>query len=103
MFENLAVYQKAVDFAEQAITLTESFSRGYFFWPINPTERPFRSQPIWQKVTVDSPNQIAAISSSSREAQQRIVFLYLNWRAERVCSRKHRTNRFASKSRSSPK
>jgi hypothetical protein len=31
MFENLAVYQKAVDFTEQVVTLTESFSRGYYF------------------------------------------------------------------------
>lgn len=30
MFENLAVYQKAVDFTEQIITLTESFPRGYY-------------------------------------------------------------------------
>ncbi len=31
MFENLAVYQKAVDFTEQVVTLTESFPRGYHF------------------------------------------------------------------------
>jgi four helix bundle protein len=31
MFENLQVYQKAVDFAEQTCTLTESFPRGYYF------------------------------------------------------------------------
>lgn len=31
MFENLAVYQKAVDFTEQIVTLTESFPRGYYF------------------------------------------------------------------------
>ncbi len=31
MFENLSVYQKAVDFAEQILTLTESFPRGYYF------------------------------------------------------------------------
>ena len=31
MFENLAVYQKAVDFTEQVVTLTESFPRGYYF------------------------------------------------------------------------
>ncbi|MDB5353786.1 MAG: hypothetical protein JWN24_239 [Phycisphaerales bacterium] len=31
MFENLTVYQKAVDFAEQIVTLTESFPRGYHF------------------------------------------------------------------------
>ena len=29
MFENLAVYQKAVDFTEQIVTLTESFPHGY--------------------------------------------------------------------------
>ena len=28
MFENLAVYQKAVDFADQIAGLTESFPRG---------------------------------------------------------------------------
>ena len=32
MFENLIVYQKAVDFAEQILTLTESFPRGYYFF-----------------------------------------------------------------------
>jgi four helix bundle protein len=31
MFENLAVYQKAVDFTEQIVTLTDSFPRGYYF------------------------------------------------------------------------
>lgn len=31
MFENLAVYQKAVDFTEQILTLTESFPRGFYF------------------------------------------------------------------------
>ena len=32
MFENLQVYQKAVDLAEEIITLTESFPKGYYFW-----------------------------------------------------------------------
>jgi len=31
MFENLLVYQKAVDFADHACALTESFPRGYRF------------------------------------------------------------------------
>ena len=31
MFENLAVYQKAVSFAEKAAALTEGFPRGYGF------------------------------------------------------------------------
>ena len=31
MFENLLVYQKAVDFADHATALTESFPRGYYF------------------------------------------------------------------------
>jgi four helix bundle protein len=31
MFENLAVYQKALDLSEQIATLTESFPRGYYF------------------------------------------------------------------------
>ena len=31
MFENLEVYQKAVDFADKACALTESFPRGYYF------------------------------------------------------------------------
>ena len=31
MFENLQVYQKAVDFADHASALTESFPRGYYF------------------------------------------------------------------------
>ena len=31
MFENLQVYQKAVDFADNVATLTEGFPRGYFF------------------------------------------------------------------------
>jgi four helix bundle protein len=31
MFENLQVYQKAVDFADQIASLTESFPRGYCF------------------------------------------------------------------------
>ena len=31
MFENLVVYQKAVDFADNASALTESFPRGYYF------------------------------------------------------------------------
>jgi hypothetical protein len=31
MFEKLEVYQKAVDFAEQIISLTEHFPRGYYF------------------------------------------------------------------------
>lgn len=31
LFENLAVYQKAMDFTEQIVTLTESFPRGYCF------------------------------------------------------------------------
>ena len=31
MFEKLQVYQKAVDFADQATGLTESFPRGYGF------------------------------------------------------------------------
>jgi four helix bundle protein len=31
MFENLAVYQKAIDFTERIVTLTESFPRGYYF------------------------------------------------------------------------
>ena len=31
MFENLAVYQKAVDFADEVAELTEGFPRGYGF------------------------------------------------------------------------
>jgi len=31
MFENLEVYQKAIDFAEQITNLTEQFPRGYYF------------------------------------------------------------------------
>lgn len=31
MFENLEVYQKAVDFTEGVIAITESFPRGYYF------------------------------------------------------------------------
>ncbi len=31
MFENLQVYQKAVDLADQVATLTEQFPRGYYF------------------------------------------------------------------------
>src|SRR3954468_17952090 len=31
MFENLAVYQRSLDFAEQIISLTETFPRGYYF------------------------------------------------------------------------
>lgn len=31
MFENLEVYQKALDLSEQIVTLTESFPRGYHF------------------------------------------------------------------------
>ena len=31
MFENLLVYQKAVDFADKVLALTETFPRGYFF------------------------------------------------------------------------
>jgi four helix bundle protein len=31
MFENLQVYQKAVDLADKIATLTESFPRGYYF------------------------------------------------------------------------
>ena len=31
MFENLQVYQKAVDLADTIATLTESFPRGYYF------------------------------------------------------------------------
>jgi len=31
MFENLQVYQKAVDLAEQIASLTEGFPRGYYF------------------------------------------------------------------------
>ena len=31
MFENLQVYQKAVDLADRVAALTESFPRGYYF------------------------------------------------------------------------
>lgn len=31
MFENLEVYQKAIDFADRISTLTEKFPRGYYF------------------------------------------------------------------------
>lgn len=31
MFENLDVYQKAVDFTDRAVSLTEAFPRGYGF------------------------------------------------------------------------
>jgi hypothetical protein len=31
MFENLQVYQKAVDFADRTATRTETFPRGYYF------------------------------------------------------------------------
>ena len=31
MFENLEIYQKAVDFADEITTLTEAFPRGYGF------------------------------------------------------------------------
>jgi len=31
MFENLEVYQKAVDFADKIMTRTEHFPRGYYF------------------------------------------------------------------------
>ena len=32
MFENLGVYQKAVDFTERIMVLTENFPRGYYFF-----------------------------------------------------------------------
>jgi four helix bundle protein len=31
MFENLAFYQKAIDFSEQVVTLTGAFPRGFYF------------------------------------------------------------------------
>ncbi len=31
LFENLSVYQKAIDFSEQITNLTENFPRGYYF------------------------------------------------------------------------
>jgi hypothetical protein len=31
MFENLQVYQKAVDFADRIASTTEDFPRGYYF------------------------------------------------------------------------
>ena len=31
MFENLQVYQKAVDFADRISSFTEKFPRGYYF------------------------------------------------------------------------
>lgn len=31
MFENLEVYQKAIDFADKVSALTEKFPRGYYF------------------------------------------------------------------------
>jgi hypothetical protein len=31
MFENLQVYQKAIDFADRIATHTETFPRGYYF------------------------------------------------------------------------
>jgi len=31
MFENLDVYQKAIDFVDQVTSLTESLPRGYYF------------------------------------------------------------------------
>jgi hypothetical protein len=31
MFENLQVYQKAVDFADRIASRTETFPRGYYF------------------------------------------------------------------------
>ncbi len=31
MFENLEVYQKAIDFADRITTTTEKFPRGYYF------------------------------------------------------------------------
>ena len=31
MFENLLVYQKAVDFVDKVFALTETFPRGYYF------------------------------------------------------------------------
>ncbi len=31
MFENLKVYQKAVDFVEQMMSITEQFPKGYYF------------------------------------------------------------------------
>ena len=31
MFENLQVYQKAVDFADETASITETFPRGYYF------------------------------------------------------------------------
>ena len=34
MFEHLDVYQKAVDFADEILTLTPTFPRGYYFLTI---------------------------------------------------------------------
>ena len=31
MFENLTVYQKAVDFADRVLAITKGFPRGYYF------------------------------------------------------------------------
>jgi four helix bundle protein len=31
MFENLQIYQKALDFTDRIVTLTQSFPRGYYF------------------------------------------------------------------------
>ena len=43
MFENLGIYQKAVDFTNQIISLAENFSHGYYF-----TYRPIKQG--WAKM-----------------------------------------------------
>lgn len=56
MFENLDVYQKALDFTDEITTLTATFPRGYYFLtdqlnraaPLNCLESRRRERPVHQ-------------------------------------------------------
>lgn len=71
MFENLEVYQKALDFTEDITTLTGETSprsRAIFLaattsWPINSIAHRSRLPRIWQRVTAGSPRLTARTSS----------------------------------------
>ena len=103
LFENLAVYQKAMDFTEQIVTLTESFPRGYCFLA-DQLNRALLS------IATNLAEGNGRFTKPDRKnffiiarALRRNAFPYWNWRAEKVSSTRHRIKPCASRLRPLPR
>ncbi len=103
LFENLAVYQKAMDFTEQIVTLTESLPRGYCFLAdqLNRASLSIATNLAEGNGRFTKPDRKNFFIIARALAQECVPLLEL--RAEKVSSTRHRIKPCASRLRPLPR